>query len=96
MNLNQSEIQLLLHSNVFDKHDIVPIWFACEARAIFHFLNRLSVVVVVVVGHLRTSDDNDLEHVMNTDSSLETGPFATFRPPPTFYNLFKLFFYIDE
>ena len=40
---------------------------------------------------LRTSDDNDLEHVMNTDSSLETGPFATFRPPPTFYN----FFYID-
>ena len=66
------------------------------SRAIFHFLNRLSVVVVVVVvGHLRTSDDNDLEHVMNTESSLETGPFATFRPPPRFYNLFKLFFYID-
>ena len=33
---------------------------------------------------LRTSDDNDLEHVMNTESSLETGPFATFRPPQHF------------
>ena len=44
--------------------------------------------------HLRTSDDNDLEHVMNTDNSLETCPFATFRSPPSFYNLYKLFFYI--
>ena len=44
---------------------------------------------------LRTSDETDLEHVMNTDSSLETCPFATFRPPTTFYNLCKLFFYID-
>ena len=45
---------------------------------------------------LRTSDDNDLEHAMNTDSSLETCPFATFRPPQKFYYFFKLFFYIDE
>ena len=44
--------------------------------------------------HFRTSDDNDLEHVMNTENSLETCPFATFRPPPTFYNLYKLFFFI--
>ena len=50
---------------------------------------------VVIGRRLRTSDDNDLEHVMNTDNSLETCPFATFRSPPTFYNLYKLFFYID-
>ena len=49
----------------------------------------------VVIGRLRTSDDNDLEHVMNTENSLETCPFATFRSPPTFYNLYKLFFFID-
>ena len=51
-----------------------------------------------VIGHHshRTNDDNDLEHVMNTDSSLETCPFASFCHPTTFYNLFKLFFYIDE
>ena len=52
--------------------------------------------VIIVGQHLRTSDENDFEHVMNTDSSRETWPFATFRPPTTFYNLFKLFFYIDE
>ena len=44
---------------------------------------------------LRTSDDNDLEHVMNTENSLETCPVASFRSPPTFYNLYKLFFYIN-
>ena len=47
-----------------------------------------------VIGRLHTSDDNDLEHVMNTENSLETCPFATFRPTPTFYNLYKLFFCI--
>ena len=58
--------------------------------------SNLSFAKSVIGHHLRTSDENNLEHVMNTGSSLESFPFATFRPPTTFYNLFKLFFYIDE
>ena len=76
-------------------HDNIDLPTA-KRRAIFRLLNRLSVVVAAAAGHhLRTSDENDLQHVMDTDSSLETCPFATFRPPSTLYNLFKLFFYID-
>ena len=61
-----------------------------EAESNLSFANS----VIGLRRRLRTSDDNDIEHVINTESSLETDPFATFRPPPTFYNLFKLFFYI--
>ena len=46
--------------------------------------SNLSLTKSVIGHHLRTGDDNDLEHVMNTDSSLETCPFATFRPPQDF------------
>ena len=60
-----------------------------EAESNLSFANS-----VIGRRRLRTSDDNDLEHVMITESSLETCPFATFRPPPRFYYLFKLFFYI--
>ena len=61
------------------------------------FISKFGYRSSVAIGRrrLRTSDDNDLEHIMNTENSLETCPFATFRSPPTFYNLYKLFFYID-
>ena len=50
------------------------------------FISKIGYRSSSVIGRrrLRTSDDNDLEHVMNTESSLETGPFATFRPPQDF------------
>ena len=62
------------------------------------FISKFGYRSSSVIGRrrrLRTSDDKDLEHVVNTENSLETCPVATFRSPPTFYNLYKLFFYID-
>ena len=49
-----------------------------EAESNISFANS----VIGLRRRLRTRDDNDLEHVTNAESSLETGPFATFRPPP--------------
>ena len=78
----------------FTVYTFVTLFFDLrrEAESNISFANS---VIGLSRRRLRTSDDNDLEHVMNTECSLETGPFTTFRSPPTFYNLFKLFFYID-
>ena len=47
--------------------------------------SNLSLTKSVIAHHyLRTSANNNLEHVINSDSGLETCPFATFRPPPIF------------
>ena len=75
----------------------VKVFIDLRAKRSQSFISKFGYRSSVVIGRrLRTSDDNDLEHVMNTDNtSLETCPFATFRSPPTFYNLYKLFFYID-
>ena len=63
-------------------------WFATAKRiAIFHLLNQLyrsSLSSVIISAQVMKTT-----YVMNMDSSLETCPFATFRPPTTFYNLFK-------
>ena len=57
----------------------------CEREA----ESNLSFAKSVIAHHnhnLRTSDENDLEHVMNTDNSIKTCPFASFRPTTSFYN----------
>ena len=92
--LHPSEFELILvFVRMITASFLQLILLICVAkrRAIFHLLNRLSVI-----GHLRTSDDNDLEHVMNTDSSLETGPFGTFRPPQHFIIYLNFSFTFSE
>ena len=56
-------------------HQIQFVDFRREAES------NLSLPNSVIAHHhnnLRTNDEYDLEHVINTDSSLETCPFATF------------------
>ena len=75
---------------ILQKRTLVVLFLFIDLRR--EAESNLSLTKSIIGHHLRISDDNDLEHVMNTDSSLETCPFATFRPPPTFYDLIKLFF----
>ena len=78
---------------VINEHNVsLNRLFICDREAVSNLSNTKSVIAHHHHHNLRTSDDNDLEPVMNTDSSFETCPFASFCPPTTFYNLFKLFF----